>query len=117
MRPKPKSIDDYLATVGDEQRRALVRLRKEIHRVVPDTQECISYQMPAFRFQGRVVAGIQATITGCSYYPFSGSTLSTLADELRGYSKTKSALHFSKPLPAGLVRKLLKARIAELKKR
>jgi uncharacterized protein YdhG (YjbR/CyaY superfamily) len=71
--------------------------------------------MPAFRYQGRIIAGFQATSKGCSYYPFSGTTLKTLAGDIEGYSKTKSALHFGpdKPLPASLVRKLLQARIAK----
>jgi uncharacterized protein YdhG (YjbR/CyaY superfamily) len=55
------------------------------------------------------------TKKGCSYFPFSGSTLATLRADLRSYSQTKSALHFdpARPLPATLVRKLIKARIAE----
>jgi hypothetical protein len=62
-----------------------------------------------------VVAGFAATTRGCSYFPFSGRTLSTLADDLQAYGGTKSALHFDprKPLPVSLVRKLIKARIAE----
>jgi uncharacterized protein YdhG (YjbR/CyaY superfamily) len=108
-------IDDYLATVGGDKRAALDKLRKTIRSIVPAAEECISYGMPAFRLDGRVVAGFQATAKGCSYYPFSGSTLRTLSGDLRGYDKTKSALHFhpEKPLPATLVRKLIKARIAE----
>jgi len=73
--------------------------------------------MPAFRLDGKIVAGFSATAKGCSYFPFSGSTLATLADELRDYDRTKSALHFdpAEPLPATLVRKLIKARIAEIR--
>ena len=62
---------------------------------------------------GRIIAGFSATSKGCSYYPFSGTTLKTLAGDIEGYSQTKSALHFDKPLPDTLVRKLLTARIAE----
>jgi uncharacterized protein YdhG (YjbR/CyaY superfamily) len=73
------------------------------------------YRLPAFRYQGRIIAGFSATSDGCSYYPFSGTTLKTLAGDIQGYSQTKGALHFGrkKPLPTTLVRKLLKARIAE----
>jgi uncharacterized protein YdhG (YjbR/CyaY superfamily) len=73
--------------------------------------------MPAFRVNGVVIAGMRATARGCSYYPFSGSTLRYLSGDLGSYSQTKSALHFSsdKPLPISLVRKLIKARIAEAK--
>jgi uncharacterized protein YdhG (YjbR/CyaY superfamily) len=108
-------IDDYLSQISGEKRAALDKLRKTILSIVPKAEECISYRMPAFRLDGAVVAGFQATAKGCSYYPFSGTTLRTLAEDLRGYSQTKSALHFhpDEPLPATLVRKLLKARIAE----
>jgi len=73
--------------------------------------------MPAFRVNGVVVAGFRATARGCSYYPFSGATLRSLSSELSSYSQTKGALHFScdKPLPTSLVRKLIKARVAETK--
>ena len=71
-----------------------------------------------WRLHGSVVAGFIATKKGCSYFPFSGATLATLANYVRGYEQTKSSLHFDpeKPLPATLVRKLIKTRIAESKK-
>jgi len=109
------TIDEYLATVTGDKRAALEKLRKTIRSIVPGAEECISYGMPAFRLDGKVVAGFQATAKGCSYYPFSGTTLQTLAQDLEGFSQTKSALHFrpDAPLSAKLVRKLIKARIAE----
>jgi uncharacterized protein YdhG (YjbR/CyaY superfamily) len=115
MARKPTTIDEYLATVKGEQRAALEKLRKTIRKIVPKAEERISYAIPAFRLDGRIIAGFAATAKGCSYFPFSGSTLGTLADELEGYEMTKSSLHFdpAKPLPATLVRKLIKARIAE----
>jgi uncharacterized protein YdhG (YjbR/CyaY superfamily) len=118
MRRDP-AIDEYLAEVTRSSRALLQKLRKTIRSIVPEVEECISYSMPAFRYRGRILAGFSATSTGCSYYPFSGTTLKTLAGDIEGYSKTKSALHFSpdKPLPVALVRKLLKARIAEGKRR
>jgi uncharacterized protein YdhG (YjbR/CyaY superfamily) len=112
---KPKSIDDYLSKLDPERRAALEKLRRQILSVVPDAEPCISYSMPAFRVGGKVVAGFLAASHGCSYYPFSGQTLGTLAAELAGYEHTKSALHFDtgRGLPLTLVRKLLKGRIAE----
>lgn len=117
MRSKPTSIDDYLAGIRPDQRAALRGLRQTIRSIVPDADECISYKLPAFRQGGRIIAGFGATSDGCSYYPFSGSTLKTLAHAVENYSHTKSALHFStkKPLPKALVRKLVAARIAERK--
>jgi uncharacterized protein YdhG (YjbR/CyaY superfamily) len=112
---KPETIDDYLASVTPDRRAALERLRRTIRSLVPDAEECISYSMPAFRYGGKVVAGFLATAKGCSYYPFSGTTLSTLSSELEGYDRTKSALHFDprRPLPRTLVASLLEARVAE----
>jgi uncharacterized protein YdhG (YjbR/CyaY superfamily) len=113
---RPETIDDYLATVTPLRRAALERLRRAIRAVVPDAEECISYAMPAFRHRGHVIAGFQATAKGCSYYPFSGATLSSLSSDLAAYERTKSALHFApeRPLPAALVKRLIKARVAEL---
>lgn len=115
MPQKPTTIDEYLASIPKAQQAALQNLRATILSIIPDAEECISYNMPAFRFQGSVVAGFAATAKECSYYPFSGTTLDTLSAELKAHSRTKSALHFhpDKPLPVSLVRKLLKARIAE----
>ena len=112
---KSATIDAYLSTVKGERRAALDAMRKTIRSIVPDAEECISYGIPAFRLDGRIVAGFQATATGCSYYPFSGTTLGTLQRELKAYSGTKSAVHFApdRPLPVALVRKLIRTRIAE----
>ena len=118
MNRNPKSIDGYLKGVPESRRRALKDLRKKIRAVIPEAQECISYRMPAFRVNGVVVAGFAATTKGCSYFPFSGSTLRTLGPLVGRYEQTKSSLHFSPevPLPLTLVRKLIKTRIAETKK-
>ena len=115
MASKPQSIDDYLARIPADRRAALQHLRLTIRAILPDAVECISYSMPAFRYERRVVAGFLATAAGCSYYPFSGTTLATLASQLSAYGQTKSALHFAPdtPLPKALVRRLLMARLAE----
>ncbi len=118
MARKATTIDEYLSTVRGEKRAALQKLRETIRSIVPGAEECISYSMPAFRLDGAIVAGFAATGQGCSYYPFSGSTLATLAADLEAYDRTKSAVHFTpaEPLPASLVRKLLRARIAETRR-
>ena len=115
MARKPTTIDEYLAAVKGEKRAALDKLRKTIRGIVPKAEECISYGIPAFSLDGNIVAGFAATKKGCSYFPFSGSTLGTLAEDLEDYEQTKSSLHFdpAAPLPATLVRKLIRARIAE----
>ncbi len=112
------AIDEYLAALSEDRRKALQALRQVIRAALPMAEECISYGIPAFRFDGKVVAGFAATKKGCSYFPFSGSTLRTLAQEVVAYEQTKSSLHFSaeEPLPKTLVRKLLRARLAELRR-
>lgn len=117
MSGTPKNIDDYLTRVTPAQRIALQTLRKQIRAIVPGAEECISYSMPAFREPGGpVFAGFLATKQGCSYFPFSGSTLDSIAAALSSYSRTKSGLHFDpeKGLPQPLLRKLIAARRAEI---
>jgi uncharacterized protein YdhG (YjbR/CyaY superfamily) len=113
---KAKTIEGYLSTLSAERRAPLDQLRRTILSIVPKAEECISYGIPAFRLGEKVVAGFAATKKGYSYFPFSGSTLGTLAAEVRGYEQTKSALHFDskRPLRAPLVKRLIQARRAEI---
>ena len=117
MATRCETIDAYLATVSEPRRATLEDLRKTIRSILPEAREVISYGIPAFRVEGGVVAGFCARANGYSYFPFSGTTLKTLAAHLRGYSQTKSALHFTaeRPLPRTLVRKLLKTRLAVIR--
>jgi uncharacterized protein YdhG (YjbR/CyaY superfamily) len=112
-------IDAYLAGVDEPKRAALEQLRRAILAVIPDAEECISYRIPAFRVDGAVVAGFAAFAKHLSYFPFSGSVLGRLGDEIAGYAGTKSALHFpvDEPLPEGLVRRLIEVRLQEVRSR
>jgi uncharacterized protein YdhG (YjbR/CyaY superfamily) len=114
MTGKPKTIDEYLAGVTDEQRAALEKLRRTIRSAAPKAEECISYSMPAFRFNG-ILVGFAAKQNHCALYPFNGTTVNDFKNELEGYETSMGAIRFrpDKPLPAGLVRKIVKARIAE----
>ncbi len=96
-----------LSSVEEIKREALEELRLVILEIVPDAQQCISYRIPAFRVNRKVIAGFAAFTDHLSYLPFSGSTLATLSDQLDGYTRTKSALHFTPehPLPAPLVKR------------
>src|SRR5512140_1823597 len=118
-RPQRTPIDDYLRTVPEDRRRSLEDLRAKIRSTVPEAEECISYRIPAFRVHGAIVAGFHATRKGCSYFPFSGSTLKTVARYVRGYDQTKSALHFApgERLPITLVRRMVEARMTEIEER
>jgi uncharacterized protein YdhG (YjbR/CyaY superfamily) len=109
-------VDAYLAALEEPKRSTLEVLRRTILEVVPDAEQVISYRVPAFRVGGKTIAGFAAFKNHLSYLPFSGSVLPRLADELVGYSGTKSALHFpvDEPLPKDIVEKLIAARLDEI---
>src|SRR5438128_6717633 len=114
MTNKPRTIDEYLAALSDEKRATLEKLRKTIRAVAPKAEECISYQICAFRQNGMLV-GFGATANHCAFYLMSSSTVEAHKDELEGYDTSKGTIRFQadRPLPAALVKKLVKARIAE----
>ena len=111
---RPASIDDYLAKVSGEQRVALERLRKTIRAAAPKAEECISYGIAAFRHHGMLV-GFGATKTHCAFCLMSACTLDDFREDVDGLDVSKGTIRFqpAKPLAAALVRKLVKARIAE----
>jgi uncharacterized protein YdhG (YjbR/CyaY superfamily) len=113
-----EDVDEYLRGIEEPKRSTLEALRRTILEIVPDAEEVISYRVPAFRVDGRIVAGFAAFRNHLSYLPFSGSVLQELAGELEGHTMTKSALHFpvDRPLPEPLVRKLIAARRAEARR-
>ena len=110
---KPKTHEDYLAAVTEDKRAALQKLRKAIKTAAPKAEECISYQIPAFRLNGKFLVAYGAATNHCAFYP--GSTVKALKEELKGYDTSKGTIRFpaSKPLPAALVRKLVKLRTEE----
>jgi uncharacterized protein YdhG (YjbR/CyaY superfamily) len=111
----PKTIDEYLASVNGQYRDALQKLRQTIQVVAPKAEECISYGIPAFRLNGRSLVYFGAWANHCALYPGSSATLKKFRNELRDLQISKGTIRFSreKPLPAALVKKLVKARIAE----
>ena len=110
---KPKTHDDYLAAVTEDKRGALQKLRRAIKAAAPKAEECISYQIPAFRLNRKFLVAYGAATNHCAFYP--GSTVNALKDELKGYNTSKGTIRFpaDKPLPTALVRKLVRLRIKE----
>jgi uncharacterized protein YdhG (YjbR/CyaY superfamily) len=111
---KPRSHDEYLAKLSDDKRRALEKLRKDIKAAAPKAEECISYGIPTFRLNEKSLVSYGAAANHCAFYP--GSTLQAFKTELKGYDTSgKGTIRFpaDEPLPSALVRKILKARIAE----
>ncbi len=108
-------IDAYLAALDEPKRSTLDKLRRTILEVIPEAEEAISYGVPAFRVQGKVVAGFAAFKNHLSYLPHSGSVFPELREDLSQYTTSSGALRFGvdSPLPRPLVEKLIKVRIAQ----
>jgi uncharacterized protein YdhG (YjbR/CyaY superfamily) len=112
---KANTINEYLAGVTADQRAALEKLRQTIRGVVPRAEERISYGLAAFRLNGRALVAFGAATNHCAFYPMSSTTVEAFRDQLEGFETSKGTIRFTpdKPLPAALVKKLVKARIAE----
>lgn len=108
-------VDQYLADLVEPKRSTLQRLRQTIREVIPEAEEGIAYQVPAFRIDGKVIAGFAAFKNHLSYLPHSGSVLPSLRDEVASYKTTKGALQFpvDTPLPKPLVERLITVRITQ----
>ncbi|MGO9081619.1 MAG: iron chaperone [Streptosporangiaceae bacterium] len=108
-------IDRYLDALEEPKRTTLARLRETILNILPEADQGISYGVPAFRVQGKTIAGFAAFKNHLSYLPHSGSVFPRLSEELTGYSTSSGALRFGidKPLPVPLVRKLIAVRLQQ----
>ena len=112
--PTPKSVNGYLAGIPEPGHSTLQRVRTAIRSVVPaEATEVISYGIPAFEHNG-VLVWFAAFSDHCSLFP-TASVIKALAEELKGYKTSKGTIHFpvDKPLPAALVKKIVKMRLAE----
>jgi uncharacterized protein YdhG (YjbR/CyaY superfamily) len=113
------AVDAYLAKVPDPARTTLEKVRATIRSVVPaETTEKLSYGVPSFHYKGGLVA-YAAFKKHCSFFPMQASLIDEMKDELKAYRTAKGTLQFplDKPLPATLVKKMVKARIAENERR
>ena len=110
-----REIDEYLARVEEPQRSTLQALRKTILEIIPEAEQCITYQVPTFKIDGKGISGFAAFKKHCSYFPMSGSVFSQLKQEVAKYKTSSGALQFAvdQPLPKSLVGKLIKVRLAE----
>ncbi len=110
----PKDIDEYLAGVPEPARSTLKKLRAMIRTAAPaEATEAISYGMPAFKYKGSLVA-FAAFSDHCSLFPMGSAAIEKFKKELEGYQTSKGTIRFpvDKPLPAALLKKIVKARVA-----
>ncbi|MBI4909394.1 MAG: DUF1801 domain-containing protein [Acidobacteria bacterium] len=109
-----KTVEEYLARVPEPARTTLEKMRAMVKAVAPkEAVECISYGMPAWRYKGMLV-GYAAYPKHCTFFVMSGTLLDDFQTELASYETSKGGIRFAldKPLPAGLVKKLVKAKVA-----
>ena len=111
-KPPARTIDEYLAPLPPDKRAALQRLRRHIRSAAPGAEECISYGIPAFRLDGKILAHFGAAARHCAFYP--GAVVQDHLEELRDYDLSRGTIRFQPdaPLPAGLVKRLVRAIIA-----
>jgi uncharacterized protein YdhG (YjbR/CyaY superfamily) len=109
----PKTIDDYLATVPEVPRLTLQKMRKAIRSAAPDAVEGLGYGMPSFKYRGRPLIYMSASKNHCALY---GPAVVEFQDDLSGYDTSKGTIRFphNKPLPATLVKKLVKSRMKDI---
>jgi len=108
-------IDGYLRALDQPKRATLEEMRRRILDIVPKAEQCLSYKVPAFKVQGKTIAGLAAFKNHLSYLPHSGSVFPQLHDELEGYTTSSGALRFGidEPLPVPLVEKLIAVRLQQ----
>ncbi len=114
MKSPPRTVNEYLSKVGREQRAGLEKLRRTIRSAAPKAEECISYGIPAFRMNGKLLVAYGAAAKHLAFYPGAWPIAAHRA-ELKGFSTSKGTIRFQpeKPIPAALIRGLVRARIAQ----
>jgi uncharacterized protein YdhG (YjbR/CyaY superfamily) len=116
---KPKSVEEYLDALPDDSRATLEKIRQAIKVAAPMATEKIGYGMPGFSHDGRYLVYYAAFKDHCSFFPASNGVMQEFAKELERYEVSKGTIRFpiGKPLPATLVKKLVKARVREIEAR
>jgi uncharacterized protein YdhG (YjbR/CyaY superfamily) len=113
----PRPTDDFLANVEASKRTELERIRALARAIVPDAEETIAYGMPTLTYAGKPFLGFAPRAHHIGIYPYSGSVLPALADQLDGYGFSRSALRvpYDRPITKALLRKLIASRLKAIR--
>ena len=111
-------LSDYLAELPEPQRTAITAVYDRARELVPEAEDGIGYGMPALRYRGKALLSVMNAKGHIGLYPFSPAALDTVRDELAGFSLAKGTVRFSveQPLPADVLERLIKARVAEIER-
>jgi len=115
MRKTPaRTVEEYLAALPEAQRAALERVRRAVRDAAPEAEEVISYRMPGYRYKGMLVY-FAAFEDHLSFFGAGKGLVKTFSEELEPFDVSGSTIRFSveHPLPAALVKKMVKARVRE----
>lgn len=114
---KPTTIDAYLAALPADHRAALQKLRAQIKAAAPGAVEYIGYGLAGFKFEGHPLLYFGAATHHCALY--GALNAARFADQLEGFEQSKGTIRFTpeRPIPAGVVKALVKARIEANRKR
>lgn len=116
MKPA-KTVDEYLASIPEASRLTLEKMRQRLRAALPSAaSEGLTYGMPAFKLGGKALVAYAAFKNHCSLFPMSGAVISSLSDDLKAYTTSKGTIQYAigKPLPATLIKKVIRARLAEV---
>jgi uncharacterized protein YdhG (YjbR/CyaY superfamily) len=114
VKAKPANVDEYLASLSADKRAALQRLRRAIRSAAPNAEECIAYNLPTYRLDGKMLLSFGAAANHCALYA-GAHPIKALESELKGFETSKGTIRFQpdRPLSDTLVRKIVKTRLAE----
>ena len=115
MPSKSPTHESYLKALSPEKRAALEKLRKAILAAAPKAKPCFSYGLPAYELDGKPLVAFAASAGHCAFYPLSGTIVEAHRDELAGFETSKGTIRFQpdRPIPAALVKRLVRAKIAQ----
>lgn len=116
MPPKPHSIDNYLESIPQPFRAEMQRIRSAVHTLLPNAAECISYAMPAFRYNRRILLYFAAWKEHCAIYPSGASTVDRLGEDYTPFRTGRGTLQYTlhSPMPDALLHRLILARAEDI---